>query len=75
MRIEKILKVNSVWLELECPPPLQLIAAKICRTDKILSVKTRTQFHLAALDTIFVKTQKPIYCRQKEFVYSLQILQ
>ena len=33
--------------------------------------KARTQFHLAALEAIFIKTQQPILRRQKEFVYSL----
>ena len=36
--------------------------------------KARTQFHLTALEAIFIKTQQLILCRQKEFVYSLQIL-
>ena len=35
--------------------------------------KARTQFHLAFLEAIFIKTQQQILCRQKEFVYSLQI--
>ena len=35
--------------------------------------KARTQFHLAALEAIFIKTQPPILCRQKEFVYFLQM--
>ena len=33
--------------------------------------KVRAQFLLAALEAIFIKTMKPILCRQKEFVYSL----
>ena len=37
-------------------------------------VKAKIQFHLAALEAIFIKTQQPTLCRQKEFVYSLQIL-
>ena len=37
--------------------------------------KARTIFHLGTLEAIFTKTLKPILCRQKEFVYSLQILQ
>ena len=37
--------------------------------------KARTIFHLGALEATFIKTLKPILCRQKEFVYSLQILQ
>ena len=36
--------------------------------------KARTNFHLDALEATFIKTLKPILCRQKEFVYSLQIL-
>ena len=36
--------------------------------------KARTIFHLGALEATFIKTLKPILCRQKEFVYSLQIL-
>ena len=38
-------------------------------------VKVRIQFHLAALEAIFIKTQQPILCRKKKFVCSLQILQ
>ena len=37
--------------------------------------KARTRFHLAAVEAIFIKPQQPILRRQKEFVYSLQILQ
>ena len=36
--------------------------------------KARTIFHLGTLEATFIKTPKPILCRQKEFVYSLQIL-
>ena len=35
--------------------------------------KARTPFHLAALEATFIKLQKPILCRHKEFVYSLNI--
>jgi len=30
-------------------------------------------FHLSALEATYIKTLKPILCRQKEFVYFLQI--
>ena len=36
--------------------------------------KVRTIFHLGTLQATFIKTLQPILCRQKEFVYSLQIL-
>ena len=35
--------------------------------------KARTQSYLAALEAIFIKTQKTSLSRQKEFVNSLQI--
>ena len=37
-----------------------------------ISAKARTQFYLAALKAIFIKTQQPSLCWQKEFIYSLQ---
>ena len=37
--------------------------------------KASTQFHLAALEAIFIKTQQPILYWQKEIIYFLQILQ
>ena len=37
--------------------------------------KARTQFHLAALEAIFIKTQQPILCRNKQFVHYVQIVQ
>ena len=35
--------------------------------------KARSMFHLSLLEATFIKIRKPIFCRQKEFVYSLQI--
>ena len=37
--------------------------------------KNYNQFHLAAVEAIFIKTQKAILCRQKEYACFLQILQ
>jgi len=39
----------------------------------ISKVKVRSAFHLSALEAIYKINHKPILCRQKEFVYSLQI--
>ena len=33
----------------------------------------RSSFHLSALETTFIKSLKPLLCKQKEFVYSLKI--
>ena len=41
----------------------------------LILAKARTQFHLAALEAIFIKTHKTILRWQKEFVCFLQILQ
>ena len=38
-----------------------------------LLAKERSPFHPSALEVIFIKTSKPILCRQKEFVYNLKI--
>ena len=35
--------------------------------------KGRSAFHLSALEATFIKTSRPILCRQKDFVYSLKI--
>ena len=35
--------------------------------------KARTLFRLGTLEATFIKTLKPIRCRQKKFVHSLQI--
>ena len=34
--------------------------------------KTRSMFHLSVLEATYIKINKPIFCPQKEFVYSLQ---
>ena len=33
--------------------------------------KARSSFHLAALESIYISTKKPLLCRQKEFVFTL----
>ena len=33
--------------------------------------RARSSFHLAVLESIYIKTKKPPLCRQKEFVFSL----
>ena len=35
--------------------------------------KARSMFHLSVLEATYIKIREPIRCRQKEFVYSLQI--
>ena len=66
--------------QLECDSAIVLhllqnpdCAAQYHERQFSILAKSRTQLHLAALEAIFIKTQQPILCRQKEFVYSLQI--
>ena len=33
--------------------------------------QARSSFHLSGLESLYIKTQNPILCRQKEFVFSL----
>ena len=33
--------------------------------------EVRSSFHLNVLESVYIKTQKPVFCRQKEFVFSL----
>ena len=42
---------------------------------KIFSIlaRSRSSFHLSALEAIFIKSLNPLLCKQKEFVYSLKI--
>ena len=55
--------------------PLYLLCYRFYLRDNFsILAKARTQFHLATLEAIFIKTRKPILYRLKEFVYSLQIL-
>ena len=35
---------------------------------------TRSSFHLATLEATFVKNKQPALCRQKEFIYALQLV-
>ena len=75
-------KAKTPLNQLECDSAigLHLLQKPDCAAhyhDRQFSIlaQARTQFHLAALEAIFIKTQQPILCGQKEFVYSLQILQ
>ena len=75
-------KANTTLNQLECDSAigLHLLLNPDCAVhyhDRQFSIlgKARTQFHLVALEVIFIKTQQPILCRHKEVVYYLQVLQ
>ena len=35
--------------------------------------QARSSFHLGVLESVYIKTQNPVLCRQKEFVFSLEL--
>ena len=35
--------------------------------------QARLSFHLSGLESVYIKTQNPVLCRQKEFVLSLKL--
>ena len=77
----KIYKLNEVFQESEkynCESSIgqHLIVnpecAKTYRNDNFWIVgQARSSFHLSVLESVYIKIQNPILCRQKEFVFSL----
>ena len=37
--------------------------------------QARSSFHLSGLESVYIKTQNPVLCRQNEFVFSLGLFQ
>ena len=35
--------------------------------------QARSSFHLGVLESVYIKTQNPVLCKQKEFVFSLKL--
>ena len=35
--------------------------------------QARLSIHLSVLESVYIKTQNPVFCKQKEFVFSLGI--
>ena len=35
--------------------------------------QARSSFHLGVLESVYIKTQNPVLCTQKEFVFSLKL--
>ena len=46
--------------------------AKTCSDDNFrITGQARSSFHLCVLESIYIKTQNPVLCKQKEFTFSL----
>ena len=50
------------------------VCASHYNDDKFsILARGRSLFHLSALEATFIKSLKPILCKQKDFVYSLKL--
>ena len=46
--------------------------AKMCTDEKFRIIgQAESSFHIGVLESVYIKTQNPVLCRQKEFVVSL----
>ena len=46
--------------------------AKIYSDHTVWTIgQARSSFHLSVLESVYIKTQNPVLCKQKEFVFSL----
>ena len=72
----RICKKNNSKINCESPIGQNLIANPECAkayTDENFRIigQARSSFHLSVLESVYIKTQNPVLCRQKEFVFSL----
>ena len=72
----RICNKNNSEINCESAIAQRLIAnpecAKTYTDDNFLIIgHARLFFHLSVLESVYIKTQNPVLCRQKEFVFSL----
>ena len=71
-----ICKNNKFKINCESAIGQHLIAnpeyAKTYTDDNVRIIgQARSSFHLSILESVYIKTQNPVLCRQKEFIFSL----
>ena len=73
-------KIGSIAIHQQCVSAIGLhlmqnpeSATQYSNDQFFILAKARSMFHLLVLEATYTKISKPILCRQKEFVYSLQI--
>ena len=72
----RICKKNNSKINCESAIGQNLIANPECAktyTDDNFRIigQARSSFHISVLESVYIKTQNPVLCRQKEFVFSL----
>ena len=75
-----ISKKNNSKINCESAIGQHLIAnpecAKIYTDDNFRIIgQARSSFHLSVLESVYIKTQNPVLCKQKDFVFSLGLFQ
>ena len=77
---ERKCKIRSIATHQQCGSAIGLrlmqnpeCALQYSNDQFSILAKARSMFHLSILEATYIKIRKPILCRQKEFVYSLQI--
>ena len=62
----------SRYIEFDMPVLEYPECTKMYNDDKFRIIgQARSSFHLGVLESVYIKTQNPVLCRQKEFVFSL----
>ena len=74
----RICKNNKSKINCESAIGQHLIANPDCsKTNKDDNFRfigqERSSFHLSVLESVYIKTQNPVLCRQREFVFSLAL--
>ena len=75
----RICKKNNSKINCESAIGQHLIAnpacPKTCKDDNFWIIwQARSSFHSSVLESVYIKTQNPVLCRQKEFVFSFGLL-
>ena len=71
---------NSISSEINCESAIgqHLITNSECTktyTDDIFRIigQARSSFHLGVLESVYIMTENPVLCRQKEFAFSIKL--
>ena len=74
----RLCKSNNSKINCESVIGQQLLknpeCAKIYTDDDFRIIgQARSSFHLSVLESVYIKTQNPVFCKQKDFIFSLGI--
>ena len=65
---------SQEWSLLKCAKTYNPECAKTYTDDNFRIIgQGRSSFHLSVLESVYIKTQNPVLCKQKDFIFSLGI--